>query len=176
MIVRRPTDDRPIWAVTQESDWFGARLINPITASRCRQQSGDDKCGPAETGQRATGNILCRTLSVTINDARLSMGWERGRYYTRSRKVNGRVVREYVGASQIGELAAQLDSVERDRRELERQAERVTRDELAAQDKPLDELDLLADGLARAALLVAGCRQHKRGEWRQRRVRGQEDY
>ena len=26
------------------------------------------------------------------------MGWERGRYYTRSRKVDGRVIREYVDA------------------------------------------------------------------------------
>jgi hypothetical protein len=29
------------------------------------------------------------------------MGWDRGRYYTRSRKVNGRVVREYVGTGPV---------------------------------------------------------------------------
>jgi hypothetical protein len=93
------------------------------------------------------------------------MGWERGRYYTRSRKVNGRVVREYIGAGLIGEVAAQLDALDRDRRDLERHAERVTRAELAAQDEPLNELDALAEGLARAALLVAGYRRHKRGDW-----------
>jgi hypothetical protein len=27
------------------------------------------------------------------------MGWDRGRYYTRSKKVNGRVVREYIGTA-----------------------------------------------------------------------------
>jgi hypothetical protein len=34
------------------------------------------------------------------------MGWDKGRYFTRSRKVNGRVVREYVGTGEVAELIA----------------------------------------------------------------------
>ena len=97
------------------------------------------------------------------------MGWERGRYYTRSRKVNGRVVREYVGVGRVAELAAQLDAIERQQREAERAARRAERTKLDALDTLLDELNDLAELLARAALEAAGFHQHKRGEWRRRR-------
>jgi hypothetical protein len=98
------------------------------------------------------------------------MGWERGRYYTRSRKVNGRVVREYVGAGVVAELAAQLDALEREEREARQEARRATDAELAKMDCPLIELNMLAEGLARAALLLAGYRRHKRGAWRKTRA------
>ena len=97
------------------------------------------------------------------------MGWERGRYYTRSRKVNGRVIREYVGAGLLGELAARMDANERQQREDERAADRTRRAELEALDGPLNDLNDLAEMVARAALVAAGYRQHKRGEWRKRR-------
>jgi hypothetical protein len=96
------------------------------------------------------------------------MGWERG-YYYRVRKVQGRVVREYVGRGRIAELVARMEALEREKREraqAERQAERA---ELEALDAPLNELNDFADVLARAALLAAGYHQHKRGEWRKRR-------
>jgi len=102
------------------------------------------------------------------------MGWERGRYYTRSRKVNGRVVREYVGAGLGGILAAQLDAEEREQRAVDREAARVAEEEMTALDQPLVELNALADRLIRAALLIAGYQQHKRGEWRKKRVREQQ--
>jgi len=42
------------------------------------------------------------------------MGWEKrargGPYYTSSRKVGGRVVREYVGGGMLGHLAALQDA------------------------------------------------------------------
>jgi hypothetical protein len=90
------------------------------------------------------------------------MAWDKGRYYTRSRKVNGRVDREYVGTGWLAELAAQVDALEGQRRQ-EEQAR------LEALDAPLSDLNDRADLLARAALLAAGYHQHNRGEWRRRR-------
>ncbi len=99
------------------------------------------------------------------------MGWDKnGRYYTRSKRVNGRVVREYVGGGPGGVYAAQLDQLERDEREAERRAAQAEHEQVAQLDGPLDNLNELADLLARAALLAAGYVQHNRGEWRKKRV------
>ena len=88
------------------------------------------------------------------------MGWDHGgRYYTRSRREGGRVVREYVGCGHDAALIARFDAVERDRRDGER---------IAALDAPLLELDTVADLVARSARTAAGYRQHHRGEWRTR--------
>jgi hypothetical protein len=98
------------------------------------------------------------------------MGWDRGRYYTRSKKVNGRLVREYVGGGELAERAARVDAIERQRRENEAADRRAERDELAALDADLQALNETADLAARATLLAAGFQQHKRGEWRKKRV------
>ncbi|HVK16391.1 MAG TPA: hypothetical protein VM533_05535 [Fimbriiglobus sp.] len=95
------------------------------------------------------------------------MGWDKGGlYYTRSRRENGRVVREYVGGGLAGQLAAQLDADERAVRLAEQVADRAEREEVSTLDAPLAELDLLAE----AALLSAGYHRHNRGDWRRRRV------
>ena len=103
------------------------------------------------------------------------MGWEErergGRYYTRSRKVDGRVIREYVGSGPVAEMAAQADARERERREEEARAWREEREDLDALDARTRDLDELAELLTRAALLAAGYRQHERGEWRRLRER-----
>ncbi len=44
------------------------------------------------------------------------MGWQNG-YYYRVRKINGRVVKEYIGTGRVAELAAGLDRDERAERE-----------------------------------------------------------
>jgi hypothetical protein len=99
------------------------------------------------------------------------MGWDRdGRYYTRSRKVNGRVVREYVGKGAIAEMAALLDADHRAQREEQKAARREEQSRLEAQDAEVSALDQAADLLTRAALVAAGYRLHNRGEWRKRRV------
>jgi hypothetical protein len=97
------------------------------------------------------------------------MGWDRGRYYIRSRKVNGRVVREYVGTGRVAELAAQLDALEREQRLLDALAVRDEKADLAALEGDMKALSETTDLLARAALLAAGFHRHKRGEWRKRR-------
>jgi hypothetical protein len=98
------------------------------------------------------------------------MDWERG-YYYRVHKVNGRVVREYVGRGPAGELAAQLDALERHRRQQEARALRREKRDLDALDADLKAVTETADLLACAALLAAGFHRHKRGEWRRRRDR-----
>jgi hypothetical protein len=96
------------------------------------------------------------------------MAWERG-YYYRVRKEGGRVVREYFGKDKLAELMARIDAINRADREAEREARRAEKAELDALDADVKELDDLADLLAQAAMLAAGYRQHKRGEWRRKR-------
>ena len=97
------------------------------------------------------------------------MGWEKRGYYTRSRKVNGRVVREYCGNGLLAQLAAEHDEDERRLRDLRRRAERWDREEMEALDAQVNAVIEVADLLAQSALLVAGYRQHDRAQWRRKR-------
>ena len=105
--------------------------------------------------------------------------WERrdrgGLYYTRSRRVAGRVVREYVGTGPLAELAAEIDVEERWQREQQRQGWREECERFEALEQPIEELCEASEILARAALAAAGYRQHNRGEWRKRRERHAEE-
>lgn len=96
------------------------------------------------------------------------MAWEKG-YYYRVRKVNGRVIREYLGAGRVAELVASMDALDREQRRLEALARCQFKDELSAIDADLKAANEKIDLVARAALLAAGFHQHKRGEWRKRR-------
>jgi len=101
------------------------------------------------------------------------MSWEtrgvHGPYYTRSRRVNGRVVREYVGRGPLADIIAKADAAEREARLLQRKRER----EQLEQDRELDQLfsaySAGVDELLRGVLESAGYHRHKRGEWRRRR-------
>jgi len=98
---------------------------------------------------------------------------ERGtRYYTRTRRVNGRRVREYVGRGLIGELAAREDAARRaaqssarESRQREREAERQLRELVAT-------IDRQAMTLTTITLTAAGYHRPKRGIWRRRRDHG----
>jgi hypothetical protein len=101
------------------------------------------------------------------------MGWEKrergGLYYTRSRKVGGRVVREYVGSGVLGHIAALQDAQERQRREDEAALCKEERERFEALVAPVERLCEATEILYRAALLSAGFRRHQRGEWRRQR-------
>lgn len=104
------------------------------------------------------------------------MAWEtraRGtRYYTRSRKVGGRMVREYVGRGLVGELAAREDAARRQARVQETEARRRQR----ADDRALRDLVVTLEAqttiLVVATLTAAGYHRPKRGVWRKRREHG----
>lgn len=97
------------------------------------------------------------------------MAWNNDRYYTRSKRVNGRIVREYVGTGPHADLVAKLDALNRERRAIERAEARAAEDRIIgdeqAREQLVDDLDNLADLVAAAALLEAGFHLHKR-EWR----------
>ncbi len=101
------------------------------------------------------------------------MGWEtrkgRGRYYTRSKRQNGRVVREYVGTGAAAELAASLD--EENRRTRQAEARRLQAEQAAMQalENDVAEVCKLTDLAARIALIATGHHRHHRGEWRRKR-------
>ena len=103
------------------------------------------------------------------------VAWERrprGKwYYTRTRRVAGRRVREYVGGGLVGLLAAAEDAERRAAREARANAWRAECARLASAEAQVQEVCDLTDQLARGQFLLAGYHQHHRGEWRQRRGR-----
>jgi hypothetical protein len=100
------------------------------------------------------------------------MGWENrergGRYYTRSRKVDGRVVRGYVGSGLIGELAARFDEAEREKRKIEAAMVRLESERIEALVAPVVELCEVVEVLYRATLVDGGYRRYQ-GKWRRKR-------
>lgn len=100
------------------------------------------------------------------------MAWEtrggQGRYYTRSKKRDGRVVREYIGTGPLAERIAGLDEAEREDRRERLQARRQLRADLAAADAPVAALHAEVDAMVEMALVAAGFHRHK-GTWRRRR-------
>jgi hypothetical protein len=95
------------------------------------------------------------------------MAWERG-YYYRSWKVNGRVVREYVGRGPAAEMAAQLDEMRREERKAAAAAWHAEKARLDALDGHVAALICATDLATAAAMLAARYHQHNR-QWRRKR-------
>jgi hypothetical protein len=106
------------------------------------------------------------------------MSWEHRkghrRYYTRSRRMGGRIVREYLGCGQFAELTARSDEHAREVRTIAAKEEAERRFETIALSAELDRICQLSDCLSRAVLLAAGYHEH-RGNWRRRRGKTKEN-
>ena len=97
------------------------------------------------------------------------MAWENeGRYYTRSRRVCGLVVRQYVDSGDLGALGAFDDAKERFERKLRRALQEAEHDSDKAQEKAMTDYFKGVDAALAESLLAAGYHQHK-GQWRRRR-------
>jgi len=104
------------------------------------------------------------------------VAWERrergGSYFTRSRRRNGRVLREYVGTGPLAEIIAATDHTRRElnkaEREEEKDRQRRDREHLEALAAPVEELSEAAEILAHAHLVDAGYHRRK-GEYRHAR-------
>lgn len=99
------------------------------------------------------------------------MSWEKrgnNRYYYRRRKVDGRVVADYIGAGILAETLAELDENER----LERQRAEAEWSAVVECDRrqaaTLAEVDDLVKSAVAAVLIASGYHTHKR-QWRKAR-------
>lgn len=110
-----------------------------------------------------------------VAQRRSKMAWERRqrgsgrRYYYRSRRVRGRVVKEYVGTGADGERAAAADAQARAERHADRDRVRRAASKLAPAEAATREMDEAMILLSHAALYAAGFHQVNY-QWRLRRA------
>lgn len=101
------------------------------------------------------------------------MAWEArkpggSKYYTRTRKVRGRYIREYVGRGARAEAAAATDALQRAERQARAQERRGEQERLERAEEQLLYLDGALELLVHATLTAYGYHRHAKGEWRKR--------
>jgi len=95
------------------------------------------------------------------------VGW-RGEKYYRVKRVDGRIVREYVGTGPAAEIAATIDEMLREERRAQRADLQDLRADLRAEDAEADGWSKRVDLIVTLALEAAGLHRHKR-QWRRKR-------
>ena len=100
------------------------------------------------------------------------MGWETRasgrRYYTRSYRQQGKIVRQYIGTGELAEIVSQNDAIEREVRIAEATEFRQSKLQDQQINQSLDLLDDIVDCLSKGFLIAIGYHQHNRSEWRKR--------
>src|SRR5262245_44855799 len=103
------------------------------------------------------------------------MGWEKGRrgkpFYTRTLRVGGRRVRQYLGSGPQAQAEAEADARRRARHQAEAAARRRERDRLAEVAGLVRQLFDEAGLVASAVLAASGFHKHG-GQWRAKRHGG----
>jgi len=94
------------------------------------------------------------------------------RYYYRARKVDGRVVKEYVGHGPLSEAMVAQDELARVERRAAAEARGRRQSQLNDLDRAVDAAGASIETLFRASLTAAGYHRHHRGEWRRRQPDG----
>ncbi len=90
-----------------------------------------------------------------------------GPYYTRTRRVNGRQIREYIGGGILGQEAARIDAEARQQREEERRAWKQMKADLAQIEREMRAHEAMCKTAVAWVLEGSGFFNH-RGEWRKR--------
>ncbi len=97
------------------------------------------------------------------------MAFDKRGYFYRSRRVAGKVRRDYFGRGVFAELAALMLDEARARHAKTAEAKKTHLANLTAADGLLRALDLQLDLVASAYLAGAGFHRHERGPWIRRK-------
>ncbi len=102
------------------------------------------------------------------------MGWSRGRdrrywYYSRAKRVGGRIITQYIGGGDAGERAAAEDAQRRAQRRAERETRLAEQQRWSEAQTVSDDLSAGVDLLMQLLLILNGYHRHDGGEWRRRR-------
>lgn len=99
------------------------------------------------------------------------MAWEDRNetvYYYRKRREGKHVISEYVGKGLIGQLAEEMDSEERYKKDLDQSEFRKQQWTIKIIDEQVSDVEKYTRAMTRAVMLVSGYHSHKR-QWRKRR-------